>query len=370
MESVSAHPSQRSLRSWQSRWFNFVLWAAILTFFMVFLRAVEPILLPFVLGMLIAYLMDPIVTRLQRFRLGRSAATAVVLVTFMALLAALFIWLSPIVYKQITTLAERAPEQIRALEHALHDSASPLLQRLNSLTGGADPDAIPGDTGVIAERLLQNSSQVASKIFSSGAAFINVMALLLITPIVCFYLIRDWPSMVRRVDELLPRAFAPTIREQLHLINCTLSSYLHGQLVVMLIMSAFYVFGLWMAGLDFALALGLLAGCVVIVPYVGSILSVGLGLFVAYSQFGVTGDFWTVIVVYGIGQMLESQVLTPKIIGDRVGLHPVWLLFGVLAGAVLLGFAGVLLAVPLTAVVGVLVKFAVGRYLESGLYKE
>ena len=115
-------------------------------------------------------------------------------------------------------------------------------------------------------------------------------------------------------------------------------------------------------------ALGLLAGCIIVVPYVGSIISVGMGLLIAHSQFGVTGDFWWVITVYGIGQILESQILTPKIIGDRVGLHPLWMLFGMLAGAVLLGLVGVLLAVPLTAVIGVLVKFAVKRYLASGLY--
>jgi predicted PurR-regulated permease PerM len=360
---------RRTSKSWQSRWFNFVLWAAILTLFTIFLRAVEPILLPFVVGILVAYLMNPIVTRLEGRRLGRSAATAMVLVSFIAILAALVTWLLPIVYKQISALATRAPEQIRALELALHDKASPFLQNLNSLTGGTDPAAIPSDTGVLVERLLQSSSQLAGQLFSSGAAFINVMALLLITPIVCFYLIRDWPSMMRRVDELLPRAFAPTIREQLYLINRTLASYLRGQLLVMLIMSVFYVIGLWITGLNFALALGLLAGFVIIVPYVGSVISVGLGLFTAYAQFGVTGDFWMVLVVYGIGQVIESQILTPKIIGDRVGLHPLWMLFGMLAGAAILGFVGVLLAVPLTAVIGVLARFAVHRYLESGLYQ-
>lgn len=356
-------------RSWQARWFHFVLWAAILTLFIVFLRAVEPILLPFVLGMLVAYLMNPIVTRLQRFRLGRSTATAIVLLTLIAVIAALLTWLSPIVYKQAITLAARAPAQIHSLEAALHDKAAPLLKNLNSLTGGADPDAIPSDTGALAERLLGSASQAAGQLFSSGAAFINVMALLLITPIVCFYLIRDWPAMVRRVDELLPRAFAPTIREQLYLINRTLASYVRGQAVVMLLMAAFYILGLWATGLEFALALGLLGGTIIIVPYVGSIISVTLGMFIAYSQFGVTGDFWMVLAVYGAGQVLESQILTPKIIGDRVGLHPLWMLFGMLAGAALLGLAGVLLAVPLTAVIGVLVKFAITRYLESGLYQ-
>lgn len=356
-------------RGWQSRWFNFVLWAAIITLIIVFLRAVEPILLPFVLGMMVAYLMDPVACRIQRLGLSRSAATAVITFTLFAMLAGLLIWLSPIVYKQVSTMLSRAPAQIRMLERNLHDRASPLLQSLNNITGGEAPEAIPSDSSEIVHRAIEGAGTMMSRVFSSGAAFINVVALLLITPIVCFYLIRDWPSMVRKTDELLPRAFAPTIRAQLYLINRTLAAYLRGQLVVMLLMSAFYVIGLSLTGIDFALALGILAGCIVIIPYIGSIISVGLGLLVAHSQFGISVDFWSVCVVYGIGQVLESQILTPKIIGDRVGLHPLWMLFGMLAGAVLLGLVGVLLAVPLTAVIGVLVKFAITRYLESGLYQ-
>ncbi len=362
-------PASQRNRSWQARWFHFVLWAVILTTLMLFLRAVEPILLPFVLGMLVAYLMDPLVGVLQRLRMGRSTAAALVTFGLFAILGALVIWLSPIIYTQISTLLAEAPEQLHALESGIRDQAAPLLKSLNGLTGGTEPNAIPSDMGQIVQQALDGTGQVTARIFSSGAALINLAALLLITPIVCFYLVRDWPSVVRKADGLLPLAYAPVIREQLHIINRTLAAYVRGQLVVMLLMSVFYVLGLTIAGLNFSLALGLLAGTIIIVPYVGSILSVCLGLLVAHSQFGVTGDFWMVIGVYGVGQIVESQILTPKIIGDRVGLHPLWMLFGMLAGAALLGFAGVLIAVPMTAVIGVLVKFVVNRYLESDLYK-
>lgn len=355
-------------KSWQARWFHFVLWAVILTAFVLFLRAVEPILLPFVLGMLVAYLMDPLVGALQRMKIGRSVATAMVTFGLFSVLAALVIWLAPILYNQLDTLLLRAPAQLHALEAGIKDQIAPLLRSLNGLTGGNEPDAIPPDAGQIVERGLSGAGLLVGKIFSSGAALINVVALLLITPIVCFYLIRDWPSVVRKVDGLLPLAYAPDIREQMYLINRTLAAYVRGQLVVMLLMSIFYVTGLAVTGVNFSLVLGLLAGCIIIVPYVGSIISVGLGLLVAHSQFGINHDFWMVVGVYGIGQILESQILTPKIIGDRVGLHPLWMLFGMLSGAVLLGLVGVLLAVPLTAVIGVLVKFAVKRYLNSGLY--
>ncbi|MES2984195.1 MAG: AI-2E family transporter [Pseudomonadota bacterium] len=353
---------------WQARWFHFAMWLAILTAFILFLRAVEPILLPFVLGLFVAYLMDPLAHRLQRLGLSRSLSTAIITLTLFTLLTALIIWLAPILYDQVSKLLAKAPGMLHQMERSARSWAEPLLQNLNQLTGGSDTGTLPADTNEIVQNAVDASSGFVQRMVASGAALINVAALLLITPIVCFYLIRDWPSMIRKVDSMLPLAYAPTIREQLYQINRTLAAYLRGQITVMIFMSIFYIAGLVLVGLNFGLVLGLLAGCIIIVPYLGSVISVGLGLLIAYGQFDGSAGFWMVVAVYGAGQILESQILTPKIIGDRVGLHPLWMLFGMLAGAVLLGFVGVLLAVPLTAVIGVLVKFAVGRYLQSGLY--
>jgi len=359
--------TQPNGNSWQARWFHFVLWLAILTFFMVFLRSVQPILLPFVLGMFVAYLMDPLTSWLERRRLSRTAATAVVTLAFFASLVGLVIWLIPILAEQFENLTDRAPAMLQEVSTNARAWAAPFLERLHAISGSG-PDAIPTDTTVIAQRGIAALSRFAHGVFSSGAALMNVFALLLLTPIVCFYLIRDWPAVMKRLDALLPLAYAPVIREQLRLINRTLAAYLRGQITVMAILSVYYVITFLLIGLHFGMALGVLAGCVVIVPYIGSLISVGLGLMVAYGQFDTSTAFWFVVAVYAAGQILESQILTPKIIGDRVGLHPLWLLFGMLAGAVLLGFTGVLLAVPMTAVIGVLAKFAVGRYLQSGLY--
>lgn len=352
---------------WQARWFHFVLWLAIITTFILFLRAVEPILLPFVLGILVAYLMDPLALKLQKFGLSRTVATSIITLSLLALITLLIVWLVPILYEQMSRLVARAPALLNEVEQSMRSRAAPLLQKLNAITG-AGPDAIPTDTHEIIQRGIAKLSLVATSLFASGAAFLNVIALLLITPIVCFYLIRDWPGMVKKVDSMLPLAYAPTIREQLGLINRTLAAYLRGQLTVMIVMSVFYIICFSIIGLNFGLVLGLLAGMIVIIPYIGTFISVALGLMVAYSQYETGTLFWVIAAVFAAGQVLESQILTPKIIGDRVGLHPLWMLFGMLAGAVLLGFVGVLLAVPLTAVIGVLVKFAVQRYLQSGLY--
>lgn len=352
---------------WQARWFNFVLWLAILTGLVLFLRAVQPILLPFALGTLIAYLMNPPTLWLERRGLSRTQATALVTLVFFSTLIGLVVWLVPVLIDQINSLAARAPGLIDAVNEHVRSLTAPFIEKLNMLNAN-NAEAIPTDTSIFTEHAMAQVGNFVRNLFSSGAAFINLAALLLLTPMVCFYLIRDWPSVMRRADALLPRAYAPVIREQLQLINKTLSAYLRGQLTVMAILSLYYVAMFLIFRLHFGLALGVLAGCVVIIPYVGLIISLSLGLIVAHSQFGTTTDFFLVLGVYGFGTILEQQILTPKIIGDRIGLHPLWLLFGMLAGAVLFGFVGILLAVPLTAVIGVLTKFAIGRYLQSGLY--
>ncbi len=362
-----AAPKITIVPGWQDRWFHFAMWIAILTLFIFFLRAVEPILLPFVLGMFVAYMMDPLANRLQRLKLSRSASTGIIVLGLIAVIVTLFIWLVPILYDQVEKLFTRAPAMLHEVESNLRIWMAPLIDKLNALSGNSG-EAPPIDTANILQRGTATAGNFATRILTSGAAIINLAGLLLITPVVCFYLIRDWPSVVRKIDSMLPLAYAPTIREQLYQINRTLASYVRGQITVMLIMSVFYILGLVAAGINFGLILGLLGGCIIIIPYIGSIISITLGLIVAYGQFGTGTHFWLVVGVYGIGQIVESQYLTPKIIGDRVGLHPLWMLFGMLAGGVILGFAGVLLAVPLTAVIGVLVKFAVSRYLQSGLY--
>ena len=359
--------TQHLTTGWQARWFHLAMWIAIITLFVLFMRAVEPILLPFVLGMFVAYLMDPLASRLQRLRLSRSAATAIITLSLFSTLILLCVWLTPILYEQMVNLLIKAPALLREIEASTRVWATPLVSKINALSNSHN-EVVPPDASDFVQRGTDTLSHFTQRVLTSGAALINLAGLLLITPIVCFYLIRDWPSVVRKVDNMLPLAYAPTIREQLGLINRTLSGYVRGQITVIGIMTIFYVTLFVLIGINFGLVLGLLAGIIIIIPYIGSAISISLGLIVAHGQYGGEGAFWLVVAVYGAGQILESQILTPKIIGDRVGLHPLWMLFGMLAGAVLLGFVGVLLAVPLTAVIGVLVKFAVSRYLQSGLY--
>lgn len=352
---------------WQERWFHLVMWLALFCVVMLFLDAVKPILLPFVLGAIVAYLMDPAADWMERHGVHRGMAAALITVLLFAAVAGLIVWLGPLLYHQMVELAAKVPHLIREVELGLREETAPLFRTLNRLSGD---QAVPGNIGELMQRGVAATSVIVGGVLASAASVLNVMALLLITPIVCFYFIRDWTGVLTKSDTLLPRAYAPTIREQLTRINQTLAAYLRGQLTVMLLLAVFYSVAFSILTLKYAILLGLLAGLLVIIPYIGTWVALILGMAVAYSQFGVTTPFWIMLGVYGVGQVLESQVLVPKIVGDQVGVHPLWLLFGMLAGGVLLGFVGVLLAVPLTAVISVLVKFVIERYLQSSLYTD
>lgn len=348
---------------------HILLWVAIIVGLVWFLHAVSPILLPFVMGGIMAYLFDPLADRMEARGISRVVATSVITLGFFSLLVALLVWLGPLLYTQLSQLIAKVPLLIRDAEALLREQGQPLFNAMRKFSNGEAND-MPGNAGEVVQRAFALGGQMLLTVLASGGALLNVLSLLLITPLVSFYLLLDWDKGVARVNQLLPLAYAPTIRRLAREINATLAGYLRGQLYVMLILAVFYVSLLSILGLKFSLIIGVLAGFMVIVPYLGTLVSTTLGLIVAYGQYELTTPFWVVALVFGLGQVLESQILTPKVIGNRVGLHPLWLLFGMLAGGVLLGFVGVLLAVPITAVISVLVKFALSIYLESSLYKD
>ncbi len=367
---VSATTVLRKEQQWHARWFHLVVWFLLVVLAVVFLHAVKPILLPFVLGGLIAYLASPLAESLQKFGVHRGVAAAGITLLLFAALIGLIAWLGPLLYHQIVELATRSPELVHRVEAALRDETNPFFRTINRFKDPEGGTPLPNNIDELMQNAMTSIGGVFSRVLGSAASALNVIALLLITPIVCFYFIRDWTGVISRTDALLPRAYAPVIREQLRAINQTLAAYLRGQLTVMLLLAVFYAVIFSVLGINYAILLGLLAGLLVIIPYLGTAMSIALGLTVAYGQFGLTTPFWIMVGIYLFGQSVESQILTPKIVGDRVGVHPLWLLFGMLAGGVLLGFVGVLLSVPLTAVISVLVKFVLDRYLHSSLYTE
>jgi predicted PurR-regulated permease PerM len=201
-----------------------------------------------------------------------------------------------------------------------------------------------------------------------GIAIANLLSLIFITPVVTFYMLRDWDRLIAHIDSLLPREYAATVREQAKAIDHTLAGFARGQASVCLVLAAYYASGLMLVGLPFGLVVGLAAGLLTFIPYLGAATGFVVGMAIALANF----DSWTAIIavaiVFAIGQVIESNVLTPRLVGNRVGLHPVWVIFALLAGGALFGFVGILLAVPSAAAIGVLVRFATGRYMESPVY--
>jgi predicted PurR-regulated permease PerM len=323
------------------------------------------ILLPFVVGIALAYLLNPLTNRVQRLGVPRwIAALAVVsLVVFAFVLLILVI--APIIGAQLAGFIENVPGYIRRLQSIVTDPSRPWLSKLvGERFAGADKSV--GDLVTQGAGL---ATAFLGTVWSGGRALISAFSLLVIAPVVAFYFIADWPRIIASLDRLVPRRHHDTIAGLARETDTAIAGFVRGQTLVCLLLGLFYAIGLSLTGLNFGLLIGLLSGLISFIPYVGSITGLVLALGVALAQFWPEW-IWIVAVlaVFLVGQFLEGNVLVPKLVGDSVGLHPLWLMFALFAFGYLFGFVGLLLAVPLAAAVAVLVRFAVGRYLESSLY--
>ncbi len=329
------------------------------------LWALKGMLAPFLAGMAIAYLLDPLADRLERVKLPRWAATTVVLLAFAFAFVLVLLVLVPVVERQIAAFVNDWPEY----QAGLQERIAPLLERLTAIVGPQDVEDLQSLLGQFGGDAMSWARAALAGIWRSGAAVVDLLSLLVITPVVAFYLLRDWDRMVARIDAYLPRAYAPTIRALVRQVDATLSSFIRGQGTVCLILGVFYAVALSIAGLNFAVIVGLGSGLLSFIPFVGSIGGFLISSAIALVQF----DEWTprivVMAIFIFGQAVEGNVLTPKLVGGSVGLHPVWVMFALLAGGSLFGFTGVLLAVPVAAVIGVLVRFGLDRYRGSDYFQ-
>ena len=328
-----------------------------------FLRAV---LLPFVLGMAIAYLLDPFCDRLEAVKVPRTLATTIAIVVFFLLVIAVFMLLVPVVASQVTDLLQRAPGYIASLKAYLSRS-------LHMIEARADPEMmarIEEAAKGMSDEVLAWLTSALKGLLSQGAAIVNLLSLMVITPVVAFYLLRDWDHMVAKIDSWLPRRHLPTLRRLAREVDKTLAGFVRGQGSVCLLLGVFYAVGLTLAGLDFGLIVGLLAGLLTFIPYAGSTFGLLLSVGLAFTQFDSLTRVGVVAAIFVVGQVLEGNVLTPKLVGGSVGLHAVWVIFALLAGGVLFGFVGILIAVPATAVIGVGVRFGLEVYLGSRYFDD
>ena len=348
--------------SYSAKWY----WLAIfsLTGFLLYLLA--PVLMPFLSAALLAYLGDPVVDRLEAKKLPRTVAVCIVFVVIFALLVALPFIILPALEQQVAKFVVKLPQYIDWIQ-------ANVLSRLNHVFFD-DHMTINGEIvkDTVAKYWQQIggfAKQVVNSLSQSGLALIGILANLILIPVVTFYLLRDWDVLVARIRDLLPRHYESRISEIARESDSVLGEFLRGQLTVMFALGIIYATGLAVIGLDFGVLIGMLAGLVSFVPYLGFIVGIGLAGLASVVQFHDLTHILGVLAVFGVGQLLEGFVLTPKLVGDKIGLHPVAVIFAVMAGGQLFGVFGVLLALPVAAVIVVLLRHAHRQYTSSELYQ-
>jgi predicted PurR-regulated permease PerM len=341
----------------------YVLALVVLTGYLVYL--LSPILTPFAVGALFAYLFDPLADKLEEWKLNRTLSVTVVFLVISLLVFGVLLVLIPALEKQIASFIRNLPLYFEWLRQHI----SPWLKN----TFGIERDLF--DINELTQLLKSHWEQAGglaqsllSGVTKSGLVIVNWLMNFLLIPVVTFYLLRDWDIITQRVSELIPRPYYRTVTTIANDANSVLSAFLRGQLSVMLALGTIYTVGLWIIGVELSLLIGMGAGMISFVPYLGTIVGLIAGVIAALVQFGDINHIIYVLIVFGIGQLLEGFVLTPLLVGDRIGLHPVAVIFAVLAGGQLFGFVGVLLGLPLAAVIMVLLRHGHERYMGSKLY--
>ena len=341
-----------------------LFWLIGVVTFLVILNTLASMLLPFVAGLAIAYLLDPLVDQLENYGFSRSIATiSIVLIFFMVVIFILFLLL-PLLQAQVINLASLLPDLIEKMQIYL----LPLLERLQTDLAPESIDQLKLTASSYGGEVIKWFSRVIGELWKGGVAFFSLISLVIITPVVAFYLLRDYDNIIEWVDSYLPRSSRQIILQQFRNIDDVIAGFVRGQASVCMVLIIFYGISLTVVGLNSGLLVGLGAGAISFIPYIGAAVGLLVGLAIAFVQF----SDWTPIILVGsifiIGQVAESYFLTPHLVGDRIGLHPVWIIFALLAGGALLGFTGILLAVPGAAIIGVLVRFSLTKYRESYLY--
>ena len=322
------------------------------------------ILLPFLVGMAAAYVLDPLADRLQRRGLGRGTATLTLTVLCFAAVVPLAVVLLPVILTQAAELATQLPGYMEDLRSKVVQIAEQLgrqelIQKLS----------VQGLVSQFAQRVLGFAGEAFTNVLQSSLAVLNLISLVFITPIVTFYLLRDWDRMVAAMLSLVPPRGRPLAHHLATEVDDVLAGFLRGQGLVCLFLACFYAVGLALAGLQYGAVIGLLTGLFSFIPYVGMLIGVAVGLTVAMFQFDTFWQVGLVAAVFAVGQFIEGNFLTPRVVGERIRLHPVWVIFAVLAGTALFGLAGTFFATPAAAVIAVLVRFGIDRWRASPYYR-
>lgn len=341
-------------------------WVGALAVLALSLWLLSGILLPFVAGIVLAYFLNPVVIRLHGLGVGRTAAALAVVVVMLVVVVVFFLLALPILASQLFEFIQRLPAYVARLQGLVTEENR---EWLSHIVG----DRLPDMQRSISELMTQGVSYLLgllSSVWAGGQAVISMFALMVVTPVVMFYMLCDWDDMVAFVDGLVPLHHREVVRDLARGMDGAVAGFVRGQALVCLLLGVYYAVALSMTGLNFGLLIGIVSGAVTFIPYVGSLTGLVLSVGVAIVQFFPDWSMIAIVfAIFVVGQTLEGYVLYPKLVGDSIGVHPVWLMFALLAFGYLFGFLGLLLAVPLTAIAGVLARFAIGKYLSSSLYR-
>ncbi|RKF15419.1 AI-2E family transporter [Roseovarius spongiae] len=336
-------------------------WGIACAVFFVLLWFLGDVIMPFLLGGAVAYFLDPVADRLESMGLTRALAVTVITIFAVAAFVLIGLLILPTLIEQAVALVDTVPRVFQDLQAFLTDRFPQLVDSESTIRKSLTS---------VAMTIQERGGEMLETLLASVSSLINVLILFVIVPVVAFYLLYDWDRMIAEIDELLPREHAPTIRRLAREIDQTLASFIRGMGTVCLILGTYYAIALMAVGLQFGLVVGAIAGLITFIPYVGALVGGSLAIGLALFQFW--GEWFSIGLVAGIfvlGQVIEGNVLTPKLVGNSVGLHPVWLIFALSVFGALFGFVGMLVAVPVAAAIGVLTRFAIGRYKNSMLYR-
>ncbi|MFA5593464.1 MAG: AI-2E family transporter [Micavibrio sp.] len=340
-------------------------WAGFALFLAGFLWLFNSILAPFILGIIIAYLLNPVVQRFSQKRIPRWATALIILLLFFGTLTLMFLLLAPMALRQTQMLIEQIPNYLQSALDYLH----PYIIWLQERMGDNYLDQINAYLKDNAGKAVAASGGIAAGLAQGGKALVGFMTTLVITPLVAFFMIQEWPNIVRWVEGLYPRKYKRLLQSLAHQIDVKVAGFIRGQISVAFMLGMIYAISLSIAGLNYGFLIGIGAGVFSIIPLVGSTLGLLVAVVVAWFQTGEIAYTAMIAAIFMSGQFIEGNFLSPKIVGDSVGLHPLWVLFALMAGGSLLGITGMLIAVPVAAVIGVLGSFAVSQYKASSLYQ-
>ncbi len=329
--------------------------------------ALRSVLLPFVVGIVTAYFLDPLVNRICRSgKISRNLATVFVMGLFLLILLPLILLLGGAIVSQVSDFIVDLPQYIKNFGEKLQGWIHKLQVYFPALALENVEAALQKNSGESLKPVLK----IVHGIVNNSFAFINVVSLLLISPVVAFYMLRDWPEFTGKLMALVPQKHQTLVQDGVKQVNRIISGYLRGQILVCLALGSFYSLGLCLVGLKLGLIVGFLAGIISFIPYVGSISGFLMAIILVVTQYGTLPKILAVVTVFLIGQFLEGNFLTPKLVGENIGLHPVWVMFALLAGGVLLGLLGMIIAVPVAACLGVLLRYMITHYKQSQIYLE